>query len=179
MQFKELSIPGVWLIAPDKISDNRGFFARSWSRRELEAQGLVSEVVQTNISFNSAAGTLRGMHYQKAPYEEVKFVRCTRGAIFDVVVDIRPESTSYLQWTHVELSANNHLTLYIPAGFAHGYLTLTDDTELAYMHSEYYHRDSAHGFRWDDPNINIDWPIEPHEIIISDKDRNWSLVSEL
>ena len=179
MQFKELSIPGVWLIAPDKISDNRGFFARSWSHRELEAQGLVSEVVQTNISFNSEAGTLRGMHYQKAPHEEVKFVRCTRGAIFDVVVDIRPESTSYLRWTHVELSAKNHLTLYIPAGFAHGYLTLADDTELAYMHSEYYHRDSARGFRWDDPDIDIDWPIEPHELIISDKDRNWSLVSEL
>ena len=178
MQFETLPIPGVWLLVPENISDNRGFFTRTWCRRELEAKGLVSEVVQANISRNEKAGTLRGMHYQRAPHEEVKVVRCTRGAILDAVVDIRPDSETYLQWTHVELSEGNHLTLYIPTGFAHGFLTLCDDTEVSYMHSEYYHPESADGFRWDDPDIGIDWPVEPHDMIISDKDRNWTLVNE-
>ena len=175
MIFRELAIPGVWLLVPEKIGDERGFFARSWCHRELDEHGLESRVVQTNISRNDKAGTVRGMHFQRAPHEEVKFVRCTKGRIFDALVDVRPDSGSYLQHVDVELSEEDHVTLYIPQGFAHGFQTLTDDTEVFYMHSEYYHPESAAGLRWDDPALAIDWPIKSSPTV-SDKDRSWPLL---
>ena len=178
MSIEQLSIPGVWLLTPDKISDERGFFARSWCRRELEEHGLNANIVQTNISRNARANTLRGMHFQRPPHGEVKLVRCTKGAIFDVAVDIRPESETYLQWLGVELTEENHRTLYIPEGFAHGFLTLKDDTEIYYQHTEYYHPESAGGLRWDDPRIAIDWPEWPGERVMSEKDLGWSLIGD-
>ncbi len=176
MTLDELSIPGVYLMTPKKIADERGFFARSWCRREIADVGLNADIVQTNISRNEHTGTLRGMHFQRPPHAEVKLVRCTRGAIFDVVVDIRPESDTYRHWLSIELTENNHQTLYIPKGFAHGFQTLSDHTEILYQHSEFYYPESADGFRWDDPAFGIEWPEAPAGRIISEKDRNWPLL---
>src|SRR6516165_3596638 len=150
MIFTKLSLEGAYLIELKKIEDSRGFFARAFCQREFEEHGLNPRLVQCNISFNPESGTLRGMHYQRAPFGEVKLVRCTRGAIYDVIIDLRTDSTSYRQWQGLELSAANRRMLYVPEGFAHGYLSLTDASEVFYQVSEFYTPGSEAGIRWDD-----------------------------
>jgi len=172
MKFTETQLKGAYILELELIQDNRGFFARSWCHQEFTQKGLNPSLVQCNISFNRTKGTLRGMHYQAKPNEEAKLVRCTMGAIYDVIVDIRPESSTFKQWVAVELTAENRKMLYIPEGFAHGFQTLEDDTEVFYQMSQFYQRDSARGIRWDDPNLKITWP-EVEQRIISDKDLNY------
>nr|WP_241697592.1 dTDP-4-dehydrorhamnose 3,5-epimerase [Mariprofundus sp. NF] len=153
------------------MNDERGFFARSWCRDEFEEHGLNSNLVQCNISYNSSKGTLRGMHFQLPPHEEAKLVRCIRGAIYDVIVDLRPASPTYCQWQGVELNESNRSALYIPEGFAHGFLTLTDDAEVFYQMSSVFVPGSAAGIRWDDPTFAIHWPEQPQ--CLSDKDQTY------
>lgn len=174
MKFAETKLKGAFIIAPDLIEDERGFFARTFCRREFEAHGLNPSVVQTNISFNKTKGTLRGMHYQAAPHAEVKLVRCTAGAIYDVIIDLRPESPTFKQWFGAELSAENHKSLYIPEGFAHGFQTSTDNTEVIYHHSAFYNPDWARGLRFDDPALGIIWPL-PVSMVCS-RDQNYDLI---
>jgi dTDP-4-dehydrorhamnose 3,5-epimerase len=162
--FQELSIPGAWLIEPEKQEDHRGFFARAWCRQEFAIRGLTITFVQCNISFNKKKGTLRGLHYQAAPHEEAKLVRCTHGALYDVIVDLRQDSPALGQWLAVELSAANYRLLYIPQGVAQGFQTLMDNTEIFYQMSEFYQPDAVRGIRWDDPELNIAWPL-PQPII--------------
>jgi dTDP-4-dehydrorhamnose 3,5-epimerase len=169
--FEELKIKGAWLIEPEKHEDERGFFARAWCQREFAARGLKTAFVQCNISFNPKKGTLRGLHYQEAPYEEAKLVRVTQGAIFDVILDLRPGSPTCRQWLAVELTAESYRMLYIPAGLAHGFQTLMDNTEIFYQMSEFYHPEAARGISWDDPSLNIPWPVP--QPIISPKDRSY------
>jgi len=171
MIFQPVQLAGAYVIDLERIEDDRGFFARAWCQREFEQQGLESRLVQCNLSQNHTTGTLRGMHYQVAPHKEAKLVRCVKGRIFDVIVDLRPGSSTYLQWFGVELSADNHRMLYVPEGFAHGYQTLEADTEVFYQVSEFYSPGSEQGLRWDDPAIAIDWPLAPE--IISQKDRHY------
>ena len=165
-------LPDAVIVDLDPIEDARGFFARAWDERELAENGLEKRIAQCNVSFNKRKGTLRGMHLQRPPYEEVKLIRCVRGSLFDVIIDVRPESASYKRWTGVELSADNRRMLYVPRGFAHGFQTMEDNTETFYMVSEFYVPGAEEGFRWDDPTFGISWPLgEPSEI--SDKDRSW------
>jgi len=168
MIFVETKLKGAYLIELEPITDERGFFARAWCQQEFEAHGLNPNLVQCNISFNKNKGTLRGMHYQIAPYEEAKLVRCTKGAIYDVIIDLRPKSSTFKQWTAVELTADNQQMLYIPEGFAHGFQTLEDNTEVFYQMSAFYHPECATGVRWDDPTFKIQW--SKNEQIISEKD---------
>ncbi len=168
MIFTETPLPGAFVIDLEPVADERGFFARSWCAREFEQHGLNPRLVQCNISFNRKAGTLRGMHYQAPPHQEAKLVRCTRGSLYDVAVDLRPESPAYCRWYGVELSAENRKAFYIPEGMAHGFLTLKDDTEVFYQMSEWYHPESARGVRYDDPAFGIKWPIPV--ILISKRD---------
>jgi dTDP-4-dehydrorhamnose 3,5-epimerase len=171
MIFQETHLPGVFVVDLDPRADERGFFARAWCAREFDEHGLETRLAQCNLSFNDRRGTLRGMHYQVAPHEEVKLIRCTSGAVYDVVIDVRPESSAYCEWIGVELSAENRRMLYIPRGCAHGYLTLADRTETFYQVSEFYAPGAEHGIRWDDSAFTIDWP-QPIEVI-SEKDRSW------
>lgn len=171
MKFLETKLKDAWIIDIDEISDERGFFARTWCQKEFEAHGLTPRLAQANLSHNNKKGTLRGLHYQVAPHEETKLVRCTRGALYDVIVDLRPQSPSHLQWIGVELTAANHRILYVPEGFAHGLLTLEDDTEAIYQISEFYTPGAERGARYDDPAFGIDWPLAVS--VISDKDANW------
>lgn len=159
MRFTESRLPGVYVIEIDPIEDDRGFFARTWCAREFAAHGLQVDLAQCSLSFNRRKGTLRGMHYQVAPHEEVKVVQCTAGAIFDVVVDVRPASPTYGQWLGIELSARNRTMLYVPEGLAHGFQTLADEAEVRYQISEFYAPESVRGFRWDDPAVGIAWPL--------------------
>ncbi len=159
----------------ERLRDERGFFARSFCAREFEAFGLDSTVAQCNISFNDKAATLRGLHFQVPPHEEAKLIRCTRGAIFDVAVDVRPDSQSYLHWYSIELTPDNGQMLFIPRGFAHGFQTLSDNSEVSYVMSEFYHAESSRGLRWDDPLLAITWPLG--DPIISDKDRKHPLLN--
>jgi dTDP-4-dehydrorhamnose 3,5-epimerase len=168
MLFLETKLNGAFTIDVQRIEDSRGFFARAFCKREFEQRGLNPAIVQCNVSFNPQKGTLRGMHYQQEPFREVKVVRCIAGAIFDAIVDLRPDSSTYRQWTGVELSAQNGRSLYVPEGFAHGYLTLTENTEVFYQVSEFYSPVYERGIRWNDPAFRIQWPIEP--LIISPKD---------
>jgi dTDP-4-dehydrorhamnose 3,5-epimerase len=154
------------------MDDERGFFARTWCRQEFEAHGLNSRLAQSSISFNKRRGTLRGMHYQSAPDEEAKLVRCTMGAIYDVTIDLRRDSPTFKQWVGLELTAENRRMLYIPEGFAHGLQTLTDDTEVFYQISERYAPESARGVRWNDPAFAIDWPVSV--TIISERDNTYA-----
>jgi len=170
MIFIETQLKGAFIIKPERLEDERGFFARTWCQREYEAHGLNSRLVQCNISFNEKAGTLRGMHYQAAPYEEAKLVRCTQGAIYDAIIDLRPESPTFKQYTAIVLTAQNRKMLYVPEGFAHGFLTLEDHTEVFYQMSEFYAPEYARGIRWNDPAFNIQWPADVQ--IISDRDQN-------
>jgi dTDP-4-dehydrorhamnose 3,5-epimerase len=172
MIFCETKLKGAYIIKPEPIKDDRGFFARSWCQKEFSDRGLNPNLVQCNISFNRYKGTLRGMHYQVQPHAEAKLVRCTMGAIYDVIIDIRSNSPTFKQWTSVELTAENRQMLYIPEGMAHGFQTLVDNTEVFYQMSEFYHPESARGIRWDDPTFEIKWlPLNP---IISDKDRSYA-----
>jgi dTDP-4-dehydrorhamnose 3,5-epimerase len=171
MIFTETGLKGAYIIAPELISDDRGFFARTWCRREFTQHGLNPNVSQCNVSFNKKKGTLRGMHYQSAPCEEAKLVRCTSGAIYDVIIDLRQNSETFKKWTSVELNAENRKMLYIPEGFAHGFLTLADDTEVFYQMSEFYSPEHARGVRWDDPSFNIQWPLAISTI--AEKDRQF------
>lgn len=171
MKFMETRLAGAFIIEIEKHVDERGFFARSWCQREFASHGLESGLVQCSISHNTSQFTLRGMHYQSAPDEEVKLVRCTCGAIYDVIIDLRRESATFRHWIAVELNAENRRTLYVPKGFAHGFLTLRPDTEIFYQMSEFYVPDSARGLRWNDPGIGIEWPKTPR--VISFRDNNY------
>ena len=172
MTFGETRIGGVWVIRPDRIEDERGFFARTWDQDEFAARGLSASVAQCSISFNRRRGTLRGLHYQAAPHEESKLVRCTSGAIFDVAVDLRPDSPTFREWVGVELSADNRLALYIPEGCAHGFLTLEDAAEVHYQMTEHHVPDAGRGVRWDDPAFGIEWPGEV--TVINERDRMYT-----
>jgi dTDP-4-dehydrorhamnose 3,5-epimerase len=172
MIFTETSIPGAFVIDLEQRGDDRGFFARAWCANEFADHGLNQRLVQVNLSFNQRAGTLRGMHLQTAPHEEAKCVRCTRGAIYDVVLDLRPDSPAYKRWEAVELTAENRRMLYVPEGCAHGYQTLVADTETLYQVSEFYAPESEEGVRWDDPAFGIDWP-DAAERVLSPKDAAW------
>jgi len=169
MMFREIEVAGAFEITPELRSDERGFFARSWCRKEFEARGLNSRLEQCSISFNSRKATLRGMHWQTAPFEETKLVRCTQGAIYDVALDLRERSPTYKKWAAVILSASKRNMLYIPEGCGHGFLTLQDETEVLYQISEFYSPESARGVRWNDPTFRILWPL-PVEVI-SERDR--------
>lgn len=171
MIFTRTKLQGAWIVEPEKLADERGFFARTWCQREAQAQALTPHWVQCNVSVNHKTGTLRGMHYQAAPYAEAKLVRCTRGAIYDVALDLRPESPTFKEHVAATLTAENHMMLYVPEGFAHGFLTLEDDTEVFYMMSEFYAPGHARGVRWDDPAFSISWPGEVR--VISDRDRGY------
>jgi dTDP-4-dehydrorhamnose 3,5-epimerase len=170
VKFTETALQGAYIVDVEPIEDERGFFARSWCREEFGAHGLHCTFVQSNISFNTKKGTLRGMHYQVKPNEETKLVRCTRGAIYDVIIDLRSQSRTCTQWIAVELTAVNHRMVYVPEGFAHGFQTLEDDTEVLYLMSAYYRQECSRGVRWDDPAFGIAWPQSDIRII-SDKDK--------
>lgn len=159
--FAETKLKGAFIVELERMEDERGFFARAFCQQEFEAHGLNPRVAQCSISFNRKKGTLRGMHYQVAPHQEAKVVRCTRGALYDVIIDLRPDSPTFKQWVAVELTPENHLMLYIPEGFAHGFQTLQDDTEVFYQISDFYYPDCARGLRWDDRVFGIDWPMPP------------------
>jgi len=166
VNFSATAIPGVHLIIPEMQEDVRGGFARLWSEREFAEHGLETRVAQSSMSTNRRRGTLRGMHYQVAPFEEAKLVRCVRGAIFDVAIDLRPESPTFRRHVAVELNASNRNTLYIPTGFAHGFQTLADDTEVWYQMSQVFSAEHARGVRWNDPAFGIAWPISPPTVIL-------------
>ena len=171
MIFRETELKGAYIIDIERRDDDRGFFARTFCRREFEAHDLNVNVAQCNISFNAKKGTLRGMHYQVAPFTEAKLVQCTMGAMWDVIVDLRRDSPSYRRYVSIDLTPANRTMLYVPEGFAHGFLTLEDNTEVHYQMSEFYAPDYARGFRWNDPAFRIEWPSEVK--IISDRDRNY------
>ena len=171
MIFHETKLPGVYEIHLEPMTDERGFFARSWCQKEFENHGLNPKLVQCSISFNSRKGTLRGMHFQAPPYAEAKVVRCTRGAIYDVVVDLRPDSPTYRDWMGVVLTAANRHMVYMPEGCGHGFLTLEDESEILYQMSEFYYAESARGVRWNDPAFQIAWPEKVK--VISERDRTY------
>jgi dTDP-4-dehydrorhamnose 3,5-epimerase len=171
MKFIETRLKGAFVITPDLIEDERGFFARTFCRREFEERALNPDLVQCSISFNKKKNTLRGMHYQAKPHAEVKLVRCTMGIIYDVIVDLRPESITFKKWFTIDLSQKNSKMLYVPEGFAHGFQTLTDNSEIFYQMSEFHHPESARGIRWDDPAFGIEWPLPVS--IISKKDSSY------
>lgn len=170
MIIKETKIQGVYILEIKKIEDERGFFGRAWCANELREQGLNANVAQANISLSKTKGTLRGMHYQVNPYQETKLIRCTKGAIYDVIIDLRKNSSTYKQHIGVELTEDNYKMLYVPEDFAHGFITLKDNSEVHYMVTQFYTPGAEAGIRWDDPLFNIDWPIIP--TVISEKDAN-------
>ena len=171
MVITETRLKGAFVIELEPIEDVRGFFARAWSDREFETAGLTARFVETNVSFNNRKGTLRGMHFQAPPHEQVKLVRCTRGAIFDALIDLRPESPTYKQWFAHELTADNRLMLYIPEGFAHGLQTLQDDTRVNYLISKFHVPGAADGARYNDPAFPVKWPLPV--TTIAEKDLAW------
>lgn len=175
MRFTETEIEGAWVIDPDPHEDDRGRFMRAWCAREFAAYGLGFLPVQANMGYSLRKGTVRGMHFQKSPALEAKLVRCTRGSIYDVVLDLRPESSSFGKWYAIELSADNGRMLYLPERCAHGYQTLEDRTEIYYMTSGFYAPDLAQGVRFDDPAFGIQWPYAATSV--SEQDRNWPLVA--
>lgn len=170
MKFIDTPLPGARLVELEKRGDDRGFFARFFCEREYEQQGLNSRIVQINDAFSRDRGTLRGMHYQLAPMAEDKIVRCLRGSFLDVILDLRPDSATYLRHFAVELTAENRTMLYVPKGFAHGYLTLEDNTEALYLATQFYSPQHERGVRYNDPKFGVRWPFPP--IVISDKDRS-------
>lgn len=175
MIFKETKVRGAFVLELERVKDERGFFARSWCQEEFQMHSLVSYLVQANISFSKQKGTLRGIHYQAPPYGEAKVVRCTRGAIFDVIIDLGSESPTYKQWIGVELTADNYRMVYAPEHCAHGFITLEDSTEVTYLVSQFYRRDFEQGVRYDDPAFGVRWPVEVQ--VISEKDKSWPYVS--
>ena len=172
MKITETEIRGVYVVEPKRFEDERGFFAPSFSAREFDARGMASRFVENNISYSRSRGTVRGMHYQAAPHGQAKLVRCTRGAVFDVAVDLRPDSPTFRRWVGVELTAENRTMLYVPADCGHGFQTLEDDTEVFYQVSEHYAPEFGRGFRWDDPAFRIEWP-ETEERILIPRDRDY------
>lgn len=169
---KPTKLSGAFIIEPELFKDERGFFARAWSEQDLSAVGVEGRFIESNISFNKNAGTLRGMHYQAAPFGQAKLIRCTRGSIYDVGVDLREDSETFKHWVGVELSADNHRMLYLPGHFAHGYLSLEDNTEVHYQVTGVYAPDFARGFRWNDPGFGIEWP--PLDALqINERDRQY------
>lgn len=173
MIFNKTELQGAYIIDVMRIEDERGFFGRSYCKEEFEAHGLNTNIMQANVSYNKVKGTLRGMHMQLSPYEESKLVRCTQGSIFDVIVDMRTHSPTFKRWIGVELSANNYKMLYVPEGFAHGFITLEDNTHVTYQVTQAYTPGAERGYRWDDPAFNIKWPFHP--ALISEKDKAHSL----
>jgi len=171
VRFRETELQGAFIIELQKYEDERGFFARCWCQREFESHGLNPRTVQCNVSFNKVKGTLRGMHYQVAPHAETKLVRCTRGAIYDVIIDLRRESPTYKRYVSEVLSSTNYKALFIPEGCAHGFQTLEDNSEVFYQMSEFYSPEHQRGLRYNDPAFRINWPIEA--TVISDRDRNY------
>jgi dTDP-4-dehydrorhamnose 3,5-epimerase len=169
--FTETALPGAWIVDLERLEDARGFFARSWCERDFQERGLNPRLVQCNVSFNKCRGTLRGMHYQAVPHREAKLIRCTRGAIHDVIIDLRPDSPAFRRHEAVVLDADSRRMLYVPEGVAHGFQTLEDETEVFYQMSEFYAPDHARGVRWDDPVFGIRWPDA--ERTISDHDRSY------
>lgn len=171
MKFEKTPIKDAWLITLEARGDARGYFARAYCRKELEAHGIDATVVQANTSYSRDAGTIRGMHYQNAPAAETKLMRCIRGSVYDVIIDLRPDSETYMQHYGIELSAENRRMLFVPKGFAHGFMTLEPHTEVLYMVGEYYTPECETGLRYNDPTFNINWPLEV--TVISDKDKAW------
>lgn len=171
MIFTDTGLPGVWIVVPERAEDHRGFFARTWCEREAAARGLAERWVQSSLSFNKRKGTLRGLHYQRPPYEEIKLVRCTMGRIHDVVLDLRRDSPTFRRHVAVELSASNRKAIYVPKGCAHGFQTLEDECEVLYHISEFHAPDHAAGVRWDDPAFGIRWPEDDR--IMSERDRTY------
>jgi len=171
MTFKETKLQGAYIIEPEMLIDERGAFARTFCRKDFESHGLNGNISQCSISLNTRKYTLRGMHYQKTPCAEAKLVRCSRGVIYDVIVDLREDSLTFKQWTSVEISAENRKMVYVPVDFAHGFQTLADDTEVIYQMSEFYSPSHADGFRWNDPSFKIKWPSD--NFIISSKDQSY------
>lgn len=171
MIFTQTKLEGAFIIDIEPRQDERGFFARSLCRNEFDAQGLNAAMVQMNLGFSHRKGTLRGMHFQTPPFAEVKLIRCTRGAIYDVIIDLRPDSPTRTQWVGVELSDQNRRMVYVPEGFAHGYITLMDDTEMVYQTTQFFSKDHATGVRFNDPAFQIDWPIPA--VVVSEQDGNW------
>ena len=171
MNFIATGLQGVFEIQIERHCDERGFFARTWCEKEFASHDLNPKLVQCNVSFNARKGTLRGMHFQAPPHAETKLVRCTRGSIYDVVLDLRPESSTYKQWVGLTLSEENRTLVYIPEGCAHGFITLEDDTEVFYQMSEFYDPESARGVRWDDPAFGIVWPAQVE--VISERDASY------
>lgn len=169
--FTETPLKGAYILEVERREDDRGFFGRAWDAEEFSARGLAARFVQGNISFNTQRGTLRGMHYQAQPYGETKLVRCPRGAIHDVIIDLRPDSTTYTRWFGVELREGDGRLLYVPEQFAHGYLTLDDATEVTYQVSQFYASEFERGVRYNDPAFGIEWPLKVS--VISPKDRSW------
>jgi dTDP-4-dehydrorhamnose 3,5-epimerase len=170
--FTETNLKGAFIIDVKKLEDERGFFGRTFCQKEFEEHGLNPHVVQANVSYNKIKGTLRGMHFQLHPYEETKLVRCVRGGIYDVIIDLRKDSPTYTKWIGVELREESYRMLFVPEGFGHGFITLEDNTEVIYQVSQFYTPGSESGIRWNDPAFNIEWPIEP--VLISEKDRQHS-----
>ena len=173
MKFIETKLKGSFVIELEKNIDIRGFFARSWDADIFEEHGINPKIVQCNISFNKKKGTLRGLHYQVQPYEEAKLVRCTRGRIFEIFIDLRPESSTFKQWESIELTDDNYKMLYVPEGFALGFQTLENNSELFYQMSQKYVPEASRGIRWDDPRFDIKWPLKI--TTISEKDKSWKL----
>ena len=171
MRFEQTNLAGAWIIDINRLEDERGFFARTFCQREFSEHGLNTRVAQCNVSYNKQKGTLRGMHLQVSPFEEAKLVQCTSGAIYDMIIDLRPNSQTYLKHMGVTLSAQQYRMLYIPEGFAHGFLTLTDDANVFYQMSEFYAPECARGFRWNDPAFGIQLPEELH--VISERDAHY------
>ena len=174
MKFTPVSIEGAFIVELEPLGDDRGFFARSFCQEEFHQQGIDPLVAQCNISFNQQRGTLRGLHYQVKPHEEAKLVRCTQGAIWDVIVDLRENSPTRYRWFAAELTAENRRALYVPRGLAHGFQTLTDNSEVFYQMSEFYHPESARGMRWNDPVIGITWPVD--NPVLSPRDKSYPLL---
>jgi len=173
MIFKETKLPGAFILELERFDDERGFFAQGWSAKELAAHGLEAPLAESAISFNRRKGTLRGMHYQAAPHGQVKIVRCARGSVYDVIIDLRSNSPTFKQWVGVELSAGNHRMLYVPKDFAHGFQTSEDETEIFYQMSSVYVPESGRGVRWNDPAFAINWP-EMNSRIINERDQSYA-----
>ncbi len=175
MIFTPIPLAGAFVVELEQVEDKRGFFARAFCREEFEAHGLNPLIAQCNVSLNRKSGTLRGMHFQGPPHEEAKLVRCTGGAVWDVIIDLRRASATFKRWHGIELSAQNRRALYVPEGFAHGFLTLADNSEMLYLMSEPYHPECARGVRWNDPAFGIEWPLAQPEM--SERDRGFALFS--
>lgn len=178
MEIAKTALSGVLILTPARHGDTRGFFSESWNRRRMEAAGIDIDFVQDNHSFSARAGTVRGLHFQSPPHAQTKLVRCSRGALFDVAVDIRQGSPTYGQWTGVELSFENGRQLLVPKGFMHGFVTRKPDTEIVYKCSEFYAPECERAVRFDDPEIGIDWGIEPDQVVVSEKDAQAPLMAD-